>query len=89
MSNQHSTNQGTSTFPIGLIVAGYGTASFAALVLNLLGLGPLAMGLTFWLGGAVGVLFWGGVLAYFRKFTRTRYKRPAEFRAAQRVVVSE
>jgi hypothetical protein len=89
LSNQPSTSQGTSNFPIGLIVAGYGTACFAALILSLLGVGIIATGLTFWLGGAVGVLFWGGVWVYFRKLTHTRFMHPAEFQAAPQVAVSE
>ena len=55
MSNQPSSRQDTPTFPVGLLIAGYGTACLGALVLSVLGVGFLATSLTFWLGGAVGV----------------------------------
>ena len=54
-------------FPVGLLIAGYGTACLGALLLSMLGVEILATGLTFWLGGAVAVIFWGGVWAYSRK----------------------
>ncbi len=89
LSNQPSSSQDTSTFPVGLLIAGYGTACLGALLLSMLGVGILATGLTFWLGGAVAVIFWGGVWAYFRKTILARSKRPAEFPAVPRVAVSE
>jgi hypothetical protein len=75
-------------FPVGLLIAGYGTAYLAALHLNTLGVGILVTGLTFWLGGAVAVFFWGGVMAYSGKSFLARSKRPAEFPKAPQVAVS-
>ena len=89
LSNQPSNSQDTSMFPAGLLIAGYGTACLSALLLSMLGVGILAAGLTFWLGGAVAVIFWGGVWAYSRKTALPRSKRPAELPAAPRVAVSE
>ncbi len=89
MLNQPSSSQDTSRFPVGLLIAGYGTACLGALLLSMLGVGILAAGLTFWLGGAVAVMFWGGVWAYFRRAVLTRSKRPAKFPAAPRAAVSE
>jgi len=54
----------------------------------MLGVGILATGLTFWLGGAIAVIFWGGVWAYSRKTVLARSKRPVEFPAAPQVAVS-
>ena len=89
LSNQPSNSQDTSTFPAGLLIAGYGTACLGALLLSMLGVGILAAGLTFWLGGAVAVIFWGGVWAYSRKTALPRSKRPAELPAVPRAAVSE
>ena len=75
-------------FPVGLLVSGYGTAFFGALFLSKIGVGILVAGLTFWLGGAVAVFFWGGVWAYSRKALLARSKRPAEFPSATRVAAS-
>ena len=57
--------------------------------MSMLGVGILAAGLTFWLGGAVAVMFWGGVWAYFRRAMFARSKRPAELPAVPRAAVSE
>ena len=87
--NQPGSSQDTSRFPAGLLIAGYGTACLGALLLSMLGVGILAAGLTFWLGGAVAVMFWGGVWSYFRRAVRARSKRPAELPAVPRAAVSE
>ena len=73
---------------MSLLVVGYGTAFLGALLLFMLGGGILATGLTFWFGGAVAVIFWGGVWTYSRKTTHARSKRIAEFQAVPRVAVS-
>jgi TM2 domain-containing membrane protein YozV len=88
LSNQTNNNQDTSTFPAGLLIAGYGTAGLGALLLSMFGAGILATGLTFWLGGAVAVIIWGGVWAYSRKTTLPQSKCLAEFPAAPREAVS-
>ena len=89
LSNQPSNSQDTSRFPVGLLIAGYGTACLGALLLSMLGVGILAAGLTFWLGGAVAVMFWGGVWAYSRRAILARFKRPAELPDVPRAAVSE
>ena len=89
MLNQPSSSQDRSTFPVGLRLAGYGTACLGALLLSMLGVGILAAGLTFWLGGAVAVMFWGGVWAYFRRAILPRSKRPAELPDVPQAAVSE
>ncbi len=89
MLNQPSRRQDTSRFPIGLLLAGYGTACLGALLLSMLGVGILAAGLTFWFGGAVAVMFWGGVWSYFRRAVLARSKRPAELPTVPGVAVSE
>jgi len=61
--NHFGNYQNTPTFPVGLLIAGYGTAYLGALLLNMHGIGILATGLSFWLGGAVAVLGWGCVWA--------------------------
>ena len=61
--NHLSSNQDMPTFPVGLLITGYGTAYLSALLLSTHGVGILATGLTFWLGGAVAVLGWGCVWA--------------------------
>ena len=39
MSNKPSNSQDTSTFPVGLLIVGYGTACLGALLLSMLGVG--------------------------------------------------
>jgi len=82
LSNQTGRCQHTSKFPVGLLIAGYGTACLGALFLSTLGAGRLVTGLTFWLGGAVAVIAWGGVRAYFRTTILARSRRPAAPRLA-------
>jgi uncharacterized membrane protein YjjP (DUF1212 family) len=86
--SQLSNSQNTSRFPVSLLISGYGTALLGALLLYMLGGGILAIGLTFWLGGAVAVFFWGGVWAYTRKTTHAKSRRPIESPAVLRALVS-
>ncbi len=53
-----------------------------------LGGGILAAALTFWLGGAVAVLFWGYVWANSRKIVHARSRRPVGFPAVLQALVS-
>jgi hypothetical protein len=87
--NQLSTSQNTPGFPVNLLAAGYGTALLGALLLYALGGGILATVLTFWLGGAVAVLFWGYVWASSRKIVQARSRRPVEFPPVLQALVSE
>lgn len=88
MSQQRNI-QDTSRFPVSLLVVGYGTAFLGALLLYTLGGGLVATGLTFWLGGAVAVFFWGSVWACSEKTAHARSRRPVEFPAVPQALVSE
>lgn len=88
--SKHLRNKGDApAFPVALLVAGYGTAFLGALILNRLGIGVVATGLTFWFGGAVAVLFWGGFWAYSRASNLARSKHLDEIETRQKFAILE
>jgi len=68
-------------FPTRLLAIGYATGAIAALAVHLQSGGLIAVILTFWLGGAVATLAWGGVLLLFLQLNADR-ANPAVSRGA-------
>jgi bifunctional ADP-heptose synthase (sugar kinase/adenylyltransferase) len=52
--------------PLSLLLFGYGAAAAGATVIAVMGAGPMAAGLAFWIGGAIATLAAGVVVTALR-----------------------